>query len=635
MEIKKRNRAELKSYFVKNAIPTETNFADLMDAVLIQKSDGVAKLPGDPLSIEAVGDDTSRKSALNFYRSFTQPAPSWRLELNPWGSLNDPASAAAGLSISDGTSVSRLFVSATNGNVGLGLVVPATPLHVRGAGAVATLESTTTESSLRIQSSEGANNRVEIFNRSGGRLAFSTAAGSDALNIVRDGKIGVRTDKPERALHLAGSGELALGAVASGVQTDSKAGLYWFTSDEYSIRRSAGAWSAPDYQQLMIQWSTGIVLTPGLGPDTGYGRSFVEIRGGKGLRVTDGGVVIGPGEPAGSKLKVAASATDFVSTTFTGTGMGELRTAGWANGYSVSALSKHLYLNRDSPATSNLYLGRNGNELQVLANGNVGVGTDPGNSRFKVGINATDFISMSSDNPNEGELRIVGWNSGWNINAMTKNLYLNRDAGASSNVYIGRANAELQVLANGNVGVGGSPNAKLHVFGDTSIDGGLRATGGVRVDGNLDAHPPGDGSFYRFKGQVYITVDDNLYFRDANSGDIKFWFDTSNGLLRQDDWTPAALQNGWANYQSGYNDAAFYKDRQGVVHLRGLVRSGAVGDTTVFTLPPGYRPPNRELRCVQTNNNSVGRVDISADGRVIPLSANAGWLSLDGISFRV
>ena len=75
MEIKKRNRAELKSYFVKNAIPTETNFADLMDAVLIQKSDGVAKLPGDPLSIEAVGDDTSRKSALNFYRSFTQPTP--------------------------------------------------------------------------------------------------------------------------------------------------------------------------------------------------------------------------------------------------------------------------------------------------------------------------------------------------------------------------------------------------------------------------------------------------------------------------------------------------------------------------------------------------------------------------------
>lgn len=81
--------------------------------------------------------------------------------------------------------------------------------------------------------------------------------------------------------------------------------------------------------------------------------------------------MIGPGEPAGSKLKVAASATDFVSTTFTGAGMGELRTAGWANGYSVSALSKHLYLNRDSPATSNLYLGRNGN-MQVLANGNVG-----------------------------------------------------------------------------------------------------------------------------------------------------------------------------------------------------------------------------------------------------------------------
>ena len=75
MEIKKRSRAELKSYFVKNAIPTENNFADLIDGALVQRDDGLVKLPGDPLSLEATGDDTSQKPALSLYRSFTDPQP--------------------------------------------------------------------------------------------------------------------------------------------------------------------------------------------------------------------------------------------------------------------------------------------------------------------------------------------------------------------------------------------------------------------------------------------------------------------------------------------------------------------------------------------------------------------------------
>ena len=53
MQIDKRNRAELKQFFVKNAIPTEKNFADLVDGQLNQKDDGIVKQPNDALSIEA------------------------------------------------------------------------------------------------------------------------------------------------------------------------------------------------------------------------------------------------------------------------------------------------------------------------------------------------------------------------------------------------------------------------------------------------------------------------------------------------------------------------------------------------------------------------------------------------------
>ncbi|MCP4657442.1 MAG: hypothetical protein GY856_18710, partial [bacterium] len=67
MDINKKDRTQLKAYFVKNAVPTESNFADLIDATLNQKDDGIVKPAGDPLSIEAAGDATSQKKAINFY----------------------------------------------------------------------------------------------------------------------------------------------------------------------------------------------------------------------------------------------------------------------------------------------------------------------------------------------------------------------------------------------------------------------------------------------------------------------------------------------------------------------------------------------------------------------------------------
>ena len=91
MEVNRRNRTELKSYFVKNAVPTESNFAELIDGMLNQKDDGVVKLPADPLCIEAAGDNTSQKKAINFYHNFSDPNPSWVLSLNP---RSDPANGA-------------------------------------------------------------------------------------------------------------------------------------------------------------------------------------------------------------------------------------------------------------------------------------------------------------------------------------------------------------------------------------------------------------------------------------------------------------------------------------------------------------------------------------------------------------
>ena len=108
------------------------------------------------------------------------------------------------------------------------------------------------------------------------------------------------------------------------------------------------------------------------------------------------------------------------------------------------------------------------------------------------------------------------------------------------------------------------------------------------------------------------------------------------------------FQCGWENYtQAGislqHTKAAFYRDRFGTVHLKGLVKNGTCPH--IFTLPEGYRPMERQIFAA-ASNNTFARVDVNGyyysalnnwdPGRVHaePGTYNNAWVSLDGISFR-
>lgn len=96
---------------------------------------------------------------------------------------------------------------------------------------------------------------------------------------------------------------------------------------------------------------------------------------------------------------------------------------------------------------------------------------------------------------------------------------------------------------------------------------------------------------------------------------------------------PAFLNN-WVNYDGGvtYQTAAFYRDPQGIVHLKGLIKNGTLG-APVFVLPVGYRPFKETIfACLA--NSAISDVRITAAG---VLSQNVGsntWLSLANINFR-
>ncbi|HEX8111940.1 MAG TPA: tail fiber domain-containing protein [Kofleriaceae bacterium] len=125
-----KNRTDLKSYFVKNAIPTEGNFADLIDSQLNQSQDGVFKPDGEALSVVAATGD--QKRALRLYASYPAPNPDWMIALNP---AQDPATAGtsrAGLGVTDGAGRTRLFIDAATGRIGVGTNNPQVALDVVG-----------------------------------------------------------------------------------------------------------------------------------------------------------------------------------------------------------------------------------------------------------------------------------------------------------------------------------------------------------------------------------------------------------------------------------------------------------------------------------------------------------------------
>jgi hypothetical protein len=105
-----KSRQDLRSRFVRNAIPSETDFADLIAAGLNQADDGVLKLPDQPLGLVRQKPD---QPVLRFYADPAAEGSAWQLQL---GSGDKPSFS---LAAADGKPA--LFVDGATGNVGIGI----------------------------------------------------------------------------------------------------------------------------------------------------------------------------------------------------------------------------------------------------------------------------------------------------------------------------------------------------------------------------------------------------------------------------------------------------------------------------------------------------------------------------------
>lgn len=105
------------------------------------------------------------------------------------------------------------------------------------------------------------------------------------------------------------------------------------------------------------------------------------------------------------------------------------------------------------------------------------------------------------------------------------------------------------------------------------------------------------------------------------------------GFRKIGDTGQPAFTNAWVNFDGGWGPAAFWRDPLGIVHLRGLIKNGTVGQP-VFTLPPGFRPAVNETFST-ISNGAVGRVDVTTDGLVTAQAPSSNiYVSLSGLTFR-
>jgi hypothetical protein len=98
-----------------------------------------------------------------------------------------------------------------------------------------------------------------------------------------------------------------------------------------------------------------------------------------------------------------------------------------------------------------------------------------------------------------------------------------------------------------------------------------------------------------------------------------------------------AFMNGWANQGGSGPTAAFFRDEEGIVHLRGHVSGN--GGAIMFQLPPGYRPGAGKILDLQVYCGCTEALNVLGpsseygseyQGAVIP---PADGVSLDGVSF--
>lgn len=133
-----------------------------------------------------------------------------------------------------------------------------------------------------------------------------------------------------------------------------------------------------------------------------------------------------------------------------------------------------------------------------------------------------------------------------------------------------------------------------------------------------------------------ITVDDTNISPTVGGNT---WFTLDGNMLRAGrwPWVVPTLQGAWVDYGGVWSTAGHIKDADGLVFLKGMVKSGSTG-TNCIVLPSDSWPVNGQIFfavCSIAGTLTICRIDVSVTGGVNlqPGAGSLDWVSLERVRF--
>jgi LytTr DNA-binding domain len=275
-----------------------------------------------------------------------------------------------------------------------------------------------------------------------------------------------------------------------------------------------------------------------------------------------------------------------------------------------------------------------GGRMTILENGNVGIGeVSPAGALTvsRTGGGYSLFQSPVSGNTN-GDGVLVGMGS-------SGDAYLYHYE--NSDVIFGTANSEkMRIKGNGNIGIGTStPSNQLTIHEDL-FGGQIKFQNNASGNTVTDGFTVGMGAaqtamlFNAENTDMNFATNNTFRMRLTAAGNLEF---IGAGKITQEAFTNLSLQNSWVHF-GGLAVPAFYKDKEGRVHLKGGLAPGTTGtNTLIAVLPVGYRPSETVVFRIYNFGSTDSSIIINSAGEIRQYTGTITFnlATFDGISFRV